>query len=493
MSSIKYFLYINFSYINKNNDYIINSCMKNFLKRIEFRYTDIILLVVLALSVFILIINSILMLSPVDPGNTVIPLWITSVAFALLFGGFIAYIFLEINIKPIKIDKILFIIICVLAFLGTFAIFVQPRYASVDITVQIDTLLHNKGDIVTVETYIGQQTKFVFFYGWITCFVLLFIGAFILPHRIKSLKILEVLTYLLLGAITISFIYSLYAEMNSYGELFKRLFLIEKDFSHIEQYGIKGFFPHRNTFGIFIEMTIFTSIVCYTFTHKRRYLIYSLICFLLFFFTICKTGLITTIIGLLLFFIWFSILKIKEGNKKGKVLLIVILSFIAVVGAALGVVSIVSEDFRTMLSNVFVNGYTITSRTFIWQNTITILSPAWWLLGRGYGSFNLMLHNANIVSSIDDTASTHSWIFSSLGRGGVLALLFMVIAIFFIFYFIKKQYKEHKYMSIALLAATTAVLLHSFMEDNHYLLFAILTILLIQNRIDEDKKEVKTI
>lgn len=464
--------------------------MKNFLKKINFRYQDIILMVSLLLSLYIFIESSNLF-RIINPTSAISPFWLITTAFILMVGLYITYYILEKRFKPISYHRILVIFLFILMITGTVAIFIEPDTFTIGITNKINPL-YPEGAVIDVTSYLYIEPKFVFFYGWINNLILAGVAIFIIPHRFNTLLILRVLLWGMLTFVAINFIYSLFTEYNNYLEIFKRLFLIEKDLSGIEQFGIKGLMSHRNGFATMLEVCIAAGLIYFAYSKKRRWIIAIIISYIILLFTICKTAILVITIGLIIYLIWQAILLIKEKNKKGKILLIITLSIVSTIAILISILVTLNVSIRNMVSDFFINSNTFISRTHIWQNTLTILGPTGWIIGRGFGTFNIILHNANIVSSLDNTAYAHSFIFSSLGRGGILALLLILSLIAFIVYYNIKLYKKNKYLILTIIIATFIFILRGLMEDDHYYhLFTILTILFLVKKIELEKTPIR--
>jgi len=466
--------------------------MKNFLKKIEFRYQDIILLISLGLSLFIFIESSNLF-RIINPITSISPFWLPTTAFIMMIIGFISYFIIENRYKPIHIDKILTIILFILMITGTIAIFIEPETFTIGITNKINPM-YPSGAVIDVTTYLYLEPKFIFFYGWINNLLLAGVALFIIPHRFKTLYIVKILLWGMLIFVSVNFIYSLCTEYNNYLEILKRLFLIEKDISGIEQFGIKGFMSHRNGYATMFEICITVGLIVLGYTRKKRYIFPIVFTYILLLFTICKTAILIISIAFIIYLIWLAIIMIKNKNKKGKIILTITILVVSIIAILLSVLVAINSSFRNVIANFFINSNTFISRTYIWENTLTILGPTGWIIGRGFGDFNVILHNANIVSSIDDTSYAHSFIFSSLGRGGVIALLLIIFLITFIVNYNIKLYKKNKYLILATIIAAFVLILRGLMEDDHYYhLFILLTMLLLVKKNEPKIESIRQI
>lgn len=459
--------------------------MQKLLKKIDYRHSDLLLLLVIALGFFIYL-EALNLYNVVNPVDSLLPLWLISIVFILLIISFVLYLIFENKYSPIKYNKPFLILLYAVSIIGTAAIFIQPEVITIGIKIQ-NNVIYRTGEIIDVTTNLYLKPKIVFFFGWVANIIFCFLMIVIAPHRFKSLTIIKAFAYGLYVVMIVSVIYSLIKETNNYGLIFQKLFAPGSESSHIEDYGLKSFFNHRNIYGVYIEGTIGATLICYGISQKKRFLLISILLYIYLFLTICKTGIIITTAIFFIYLIWLAIRKIREGSKKGKVLLVSLVSLATVIAVTFTILCSVNEKFRLLLSNYFVNGYTFTSRTYIWQNTLTILSPAWWLTGRGYGTYNVILHNANIISSTDDTASAHSWIFSALGRAGIVGLIFMTLVIIVTISLLFRLYKKHNFLVAGLGFSALVFILHSLLEDNLYLLFIPLAMLLLINEMDKNK------
>ena len=159
--------------------------MKRFLEKIDYRHTDILFLIVGGLAIY-LFSESFALQYLINPNYSISPIWLSSTAFVLMIVGFISYVILEKRINLFSYDRVLLIILFVLALVGSVVIFVQPEDINFGIKVQLG---EDVGKIVDVYTYIDIKSKLVFFYGWITNIIACVFAVFIIPHRLKSLTI----------------------------------------------------------------------------------------------------------------------------------------------------------------------------------------------------------------------------------------------------------------------------------------------------------------
>ena len=226
-------------------------------------------------------------------------------------------------------------------------------------------------------------------------------------------------------------------------------------------------------------------------TSKKIWLFIGLFCYLNMIFTWNKTALIISTLIIILYIV-FLLIKSFKGHFVRNLILSILFGL-----TIMSVVIIISVSIKTEgkfiyqiynLSTTFTEAISLETRTYIWGNIRNELSGGWWIIGRGFGTHNVLLYRMNLVNG-DDVCPSHSTYYGILGAGGIINLIgFASMFAYYIFYFIK-CFKINKAKTIGLSFPVLAYLLYSFTECINYLWLAFMfPIILYYNLIKKEQE-----
>ena len=456
--------------------------MKGLIKKLDLKLSDLFLFLGLVFSLPILIERTFIPTRE-NPINTVIPLWLIIVSFVLVIGCFITFVILER--KNELLEKRLKVIIPLVAILllMTISIFVQSNDITTTVIIQSD-VVGNIGDKVDVLTSISIQTKLVCFFTIVIVFLGVYIGLFILPKRIKSVKFIEFACFLFDIYLIVTITYSLIAEFNNYISLFKNIFTMT-DLTMIDEYAPKSFLGHRNVFGTFLMFGVFSVILSQQ-IHKRSVnTLLGIIFFIFLLTTIYKGGIFFTLLCLIIYLIYRSIVHLKVNKKNGIINLVILGSILLIVLLIILISYLSIDSIHQKIDTLFKEGNTLKSRFNIWKTTFIILQPAWWLIGRGTWIFNCILRNCNIAAQGDYTGATHNMVLNLLALGGLPLLIGFIILYIYAIKKVLKVYNKNKNIVSSSLLILLAFTLSGTIEANWYLPFITLIGLLIISNCED--------
>ena len=449
--------------------------MKAFISSLKLRLSDLFLFVGFIGFALFLVFGQEFMQHP-NPNEVSFPLWVSIPSFIIMVGSWSYYLYLEVYKSKEKINLIIPSIFLGLIFLNIIAIAVQPEHSEVTTIFRLTDKETPVGTLMPVDLYVTGFHKFIFISEMIGVAMFIYIGLFVFPKRFTSYKFVLYLGYALYGLIAVLMIYSFITEFDRY-ILFINYFLGNVDKSTIDfnrDCTVKSFIIHRNAFGMVYMLGIIFAFINNS-IKKQSLLNYILagVFYIFMFFTFCKTAILLCTAIIAGYFLYRMILTFKEHKKRN----IISLSVVAGVGVILvGVLAIailtkgkVLASLYDLWNSVTLGGSTLRSREFIWDNTFLLLKDGWWLIGRGFGTINLLLRPLNLASHNDVAFPTHSSMLNMLAEGGIIFLLAYFVFLGYSGYIIYKCFKKDFPTTFAVSLGYVAFVLYSLIETIHYL------------------------
>ena len=432
--------------------------MKFFPNQTILKYADVFLVICVIFGVFVSVNGGILLGVP-NPEGTPSPFWLITISFVLAFLSSIIYLYYSYKkniVKPYHLIVLLTLIIC-----NAIAIFIHPDTMSLEF---------DRGDaIFTLVNTINLQVKFMFFFMVYCLLIGFYLLIFVLPHRF-NVKFIEWLGILILIFVAFLIVYSLITESNNYIGFLKKLFAF--DAFQIETYAVQSIFSHRNLFGMYLEFGFLVSLLNFIISHKKLYLYFPLPLLIMMIFTMCKTGIILSFLSFVVFSIFYLVKGIININKKVIILNSIFLSFVIVSFSVVLISYFVNDKMKEIIGDLFQNGISIHGRTLIWKWSLNIIKSNPYI-GYGFGVYNSMLYLANSILIPDKTSVTHSWILSILGRGGIVNLLVYLFILGYSMKHLINVYSKNLDLGVIFSIFFLAFFLHSFVEDNYYVVLLI--------------------
>ena len=439
--------------------------MLNTLKSIKFRLSDLFL-------VFWVIFGSLIFIEDYrfisyHPANRLdfnLPFPIILLFFALLIVSLICYLILEFRKCTLNFNKFLYILPIFIIVSQLETILGSPNLVEVNITDIFDYP-------VTVMAIYSTQVKCIHFFTSFFIITTIFISLFILPKRIKRIKSFEIIIYVAYIAGLIALIYSLVND--DYITFFKVLFFKGEAEVPLKFLCPKSFFGNPNVYGMFVEVCLFGAIFNYYLTKKKFNIVIAVIFYVLLLITVCKAGILSSTLGLLMLVI-FNIIKgiIKKDKKRVRINSVILTAFVSTF-------IIMLILFLTVFTNinVFEAIGSFTGRTEMWKSSLEIIGDCY-SSGLGYGIYHTLVANCSRNFNLTYSPVSHNSFILFLGMGGLVMVIPYLILIIYTIYLLSKNMFKHEPV-IPIGCAYITFFIHSLFEDNYYLLIGTIVMLFI--------------
>ena len=454
--------------------------MKKFIEQLHLRLSDLFLLIgFICFAVFLIFGQE--FMQQTDPHVVALPLGAAIPLVIIMVGTLGYYLSLEVYKSKEKVNLIIPSIIGALVILGILAIAVQPEHSFENVTVRMDYGEYVIGDNIVVGLYVSPIHKFIFIAELIGIGLMFYIGLFIFPKRIGSVKFIEYLGFALFGLIAVMFVYSYIAEFNNYISIFKGLLGIDKTYSFKELsdiFAVKSFVIHKNAFGMICLLGIVFCFINQSIRPRVWYYPVAGFIFINMIFSFCKMGFLVVAIVVFVYLLYRLFVTYKGHEKRNLITLIVIGSLIVIAGVVFGIPYItkgkVFGKIYELIESITGGGGTLKTRTFIWDNTFQLIDGGWWLLGRGFGVINLMLQPMNMASHHESVFPTHSAMLNMVAEGGIIYLLAYIAFVGYAIYVIVKTYKKNPEVTFVIALGVLAFFIYSIIETIQYLMYVFL-------------------
>lgn len=455
--------------------------MKKFLKSLELRLSDLFLLIGFIPFAFF-IVNGQVFMQHQDPSEVNFPLWAIMLCLAVMIPSWAIYLFLELKVNKVKFNKVIPIIFLILLIINIVAIWVQPGNFVETVMVKEDSWFNPPvGTYVDIQEHISIIHKLMFTGEVIGVAMFIYIALFVFSKRIKSVKFIEFLGYLLFIGIGVMLIYSYIVERDCYLASLKWLLGLDRTINIAVlnyQYAVKSFIINKNAFGMMCMLGIIFCFINHSI--KKRVWYYPLVGFFFInmIFSYCKTGFLLTIIVITIYVIYQLFTTYKIHPKVNRIIavllgIVLVITIIFLSIPRLRDNSIVGRLFE-MVYSLFVDSKTMNSRVHVWENCIQLLNEGWWAIGRGFGTLNLMLMPMNIITHHDFVFPTHSSFMNMLSVGGIPLLVGYIAFIVYCAYVMIKSYKKSPAFVFAISLGVICFFLYSFIETIQYLIYVFL-------------------
>lgn len=452
--------------------------MKNWIKSLKLRWSDLCLLVGFIPFALFLVFGQLFM-QYADPNEVAFPLWAIIICFVISALAWGAYIYLEYKKEKNIPNKWITAIFIFLAILNIITIAVQPSYFVEGVTVRVQ---HPSGplinSVIDVPITISNTHKIFFALDITLILAFIYIGLFMFPKRFTGIGFIKYLGYGVYAFCIILILYGYIAEHGSYVPYLKCLFgQIDEDPAN---YAIKSFIIDKNAYGMSMMLGIIFGYIINSM--KKHWINYALIGFFFvnMLFSYCKTGLIIAALMIIFMFYYDSIkgMNIEKNKKRNKIAIISVSSILLVCFALVGLSLATKGKFLGKIYDIL-HGSTetgsITTRSYIWDNTYQLLTNGKWLIGRGFGLINKMILPMNQVNEARAMVfPTHSSWVNMIGEGGIFYLAGYIALLVYSIFIIKDDIKKNPTLSIAMLLGVLSFFLYSFIETIHYLTYVFL-------------------
>ena len=472
--------------------------MKKFIESLELRLSDLFLLIgFLGFVVFLIFGQEFMQYQ--NPNMVGLPIWAAGVAFVIMVSFWAIYLYMEIVVKKEKVNPVIIGCFAFFAILNVITIWVQPSLSVVDVIARMEYEV-SPGNIIaqgtrfTIVEQISGVHKFVFSAEVIGIAMFLYIGLFIFPKRIKNIRFIEYLGYLLFALIGVLFVYSLIVEHNQYIGVFKYLLGVDRSIP-LSEMSVKSFILHKNAFGMVYMLGIIFTFINQAIKARKWYYPLTGIFFVLMLFTQCKTGILLSALIILAWLVYRLVVTYKDNKKRNLITFIVLGSVIVLGGIFIGVPYLtkgkVLGKVYALITEITGSGKTVETRTFIWDNVYQLIGNGNWVIGRGFGVINLLLMPMNIKTHNDPVFPTHSSWLNMLSEGGIFLLFAYIAFLIYVGYICFKAYKKSPLLTFAIFLGAFSFFAYSFIETIHYLMYVFLFPIFVIYYNGDKKAEVK--
>lgn len=473
--------------------------VKQFIKSLELRWSDLAYFLGFFPFAILLIFGQLFMQYP-NPNDVAFPLWAAIPTFILMIGLWGYYIFAEVIKKRNQFNRTHTIVVatlCSLVALNIIAIFVQPSIVHENVFIRASEVDPSSvGKLAEVIVPISVTHRVVFIFELIAAAMLIYTGLFVFPKRFTSLKFIKYLGWLLFGFLLALIVFGYIAEFDKYVGFIKYVLNIDRTADNIYVFAVQSFILHRNAYGMMMMVGIIFTLICHSFDKKWYYYAIAAFLYINMIFSLCKTGLLISALVVFIYVIYRLVSTYKERKKFCKTALISIFSVVLVVGVIFGIALIskgkVFGKLYSLIESITGGGGTIETRTFIWDNSYQLMRNGWWLIGRGFGTFNTMLMPMNDMTHADPVFPSHSSYIGLVAEGGILYLLAYIALLCYAGYAIYKSYKKDPALTLAISLGVLSFVLYSFIETIHYFVYVFLfPIMVIYNSKEKEAKPIE--
>ena len=470
--------------------------MKNFIESLQLRKSDLFLALGFIPLVVFFIFGQLFMQFQ-NPNDVALPLWAAIVCLVALLGLWGYYLYLEVYLKNDKFQNYVFFAMVFILLLNIIVILVQPSASTENVIIRYREFEPELVGTVTQANLVVTGThKLIFISELIGSGLLIYIGLFIFPKRFTSLAFLKYLGYALFIMLFILIIYGYIAQFDRYVAFFKHILGTDRTDPDIYHKTVYSFILHRNAYGMMMMVGIIFCCINHSIEHKWWYYLLAVFFYINMIFSLCKSGLIISAITFLVYVIYRLIVTFKEHKKRNTIILVcgggLALLIVGLAGLSVLTKGKVLSFVYNAYESLFRGGESYDFRLFIWDNTYQLLQNGWWLIGRGFGSLNLMLEPMNIASHSEKVFPTHSAYLGLLAEGGIIYLIAYIVLLGYACYVAYKCFKKNPGLTLTMCLGIVSFVLYSFIETIHYFVYVFLFPLMILYQVTY-KQEPKQI
>ena len=452
--------------------------MKNFIKSLKFRLSDLFLLIGFLPFAIFLIFGQLFMQFQ-NPSDVAFPLWASILCFVVMVISWSTYLYLEVYRSKVKYNLYIASAFLVLLLLNIITIAVQPKLVTENVIIRYSAQNPELIGTTTQATIsISDTHKFIFIAEITATISFIYIGLFVFPRRFASLAFIKYLGYALFVFLLVLIVYGYIADFDKYVAFIKHVLNIDRTDPDIYHKTVVSFIIHRNAYGMCMMLGIIFAFINHSIEKKWYYYLIAAFFYINMIFSLCKTGLLISALLIAIYVIYRLIITLKE-HKKRNIIILVCIGAVALIGVStVGIAYLtkgkVLASIYSIIKSITGGGQSLDFRSYIWDNTFQLLRNGNWLIGRGFGLINLMLQPMNIASHGEKVFPTHSAYLGLLAEGGILFLLAYIALLGYSGYIAFKCYKKNPGLTITMSLGVIAFVLYSFIETIHYLVYIFL-------------------
>ncbi len=467
--------------------------MKKFIQSLELRRSDLFLLLGFLPYAIFLIFGQLFM-QFTNPNEVALPLWAAIICFVVMIICWSYYLYLEVYLSKEKYNLIIASVFLFLMLLNVVTILVQPKLVTENVVIRYSELDPSSvGTIQTAIIPVSATHKFVFIGELIGTISFIYIGLFVFPKRFKSLLFIKYLGYALFAFLIVLIVYGYIKDFHQYVAFFKHIFNIDRTDPDIYHKTVTSFIIHRNAYGMCMMLGIIFAFINHSLEQKKIYYFLAAFFYINMIFSLCKTGLLISLLIMLIYIIYRLVKTYKEHTKRNKIIFIVFGSLIVLLGGAAAISYLtkgkVLGPIYSLISSLTGGGQTLDFRNYIWDNSYQLMQNGWWLIGRGFGTYNLMLRPMNWISHHDEAFPAHSAYVGLIAEGGILFLLAYLCLLGYTSYIIYKCFKKNPGLTLSFSLGILSFVLYSFIEAIHYLVYVLIFPIMVLYHINYGDKQ----
>lgn len=414
-----------------------------------------------------------------------------------LIGFSVWYFFCEKKKGDVRIHYPFIILLSVLFIISLVTILTFPSELQVDVPVfkeiiyDADHVVNEIDFIKHAYIYVSPEQRVLYIIVSFTVLYLVYIFIWVLPRKVRYLRELDVAMYIILAFAAIAIIYSLIVDRNEYVQFFVAL----RDPDLYFPYGIKSFLGNRNSFGILMTFSCFSSLYLHHVTKKWWFIPISLVFIIESIFISSKTNVLVCLLVEAVYLIALFVMQFKKRLKFSIIFAGVIGLLLLIFGGLSIIHYVINKDFLArgfsyvdklynfFIVNAFQNASSFTGRNKQYSKVLLLLDYGYWGVGLGYGLFSYVFQGLENIANVRTmyvwdrdaiythegegyvlTDTPHSSYYQILGTGGIVTLVIYFLLIAYLIFAMVRVFKKHKLTVIMCAAFLFGALLHGLTE-----------------------------
>jgi hypothetical protein len=209
-------------------------------------------------------------------------------------------------------------------------------------------------------------------------------------------------------------------------------------------------------------------------------------------FTHCRGSLFLGTFAIIVFIFYRMIVSFKENKKRNTILLSVYSSLLIAAIVMVIVILALNGAFLPHLHHALsaiTNTGTLNSRVEIYKISFAILEKGGWVIGKGFGPFNLILTYA-VGPYAPYLVPAHNSFINILGNGGIVHLAAYIALLAYTVYINIKVFKKSPKIAFGLALSILSYFIYTFIETIQYILYLYIFLLFVVYDIQK-KNEAK--
>jgi len=336
---------------------------------------------------------------------------------------------------------------------------------------------------ITVDDF----NKIIFAFDFAMMMLFIYSMMFVLTKRFETYNFIIFLSYVAYAFCLTVLIYSYITEFDLIINYFQVLFAYKEG----NLTPATSFLINCNSVGMVMLIGILMAIISHSIKpHWGNYLIATFF-YLNMSFVHCRGSLFLGTFALIVFIFYRMIISFKN-NKKRNIILISFFSLflITILTMAIVVLSL-NGEFLPHLHHAIkaiTNTASLKSRVEIYKISFAVLENGGWLIGKGFGSFNLILTYA-VGPYAPYLVPAHNSFINILGNGGIIHLGAYLGLLAYTVYVNIKVFKKSPKIGFGLVLAIFSYFVYTFIETIQYILYLFIFLLFIVYEVQKKNEE----